>query len=104
MFCSEAAEFEKGLTMVTRVIVVAEKHGHNIDCGDEETWPFGSGPLCPLFDLVAVRHDSRGPVAVENLNEPTRFRVVARRARVAEAEARDTPPRLPGERVLARAG
>jgi hypothetical protein len=88
-FYREAAELEESLTVVTKVIVVAERLGHNIDCVDDETRPFEPGPLCPLFDLVAVRHDCGGLVAVENPNERTRFRVVARRARVAEARARD---------------
>jgi hypothetical protein len=103
-FCVEAAELEKGLTVVTDVIVVAERLGHHGDCVDDETQPFEPGPLCPLFDLVAVRHDCSGVVAGENPNDRTRFRVVARRARVAEGGANDTPPRLRSKRVLARVG
>jgi hypothetical protein len=96
-FCSEAAELEESLTVVTKVIVVAERLGNNVDCVEDETQSLEPGPLRHLFDLVAVRHDCGGLAAVENPNDRTRFRVVARRARVAEARAKDTAPRLRGE-------
>jgi hypothetical protein len=103
-FYGEAAELEEALKVVTKVVVVDEGVGHNVACADDETWPSEPGPLCPLFDLVAVRHDCGGLLAVENPDERTRFRVVARCAEVAEAGTRDTALRLRGERFLAQAG